>query len=377
MEEINVGIAPNDGTGDTLREAGIKMNSNTDYLQALISASKMNNGLNREDTTTIGILQYCHSASAGIVDNIDEDGVYSELSGQSFFADGTTALADRTFAIYHSPTETQFSYWALGQLIEVTTIKTIQMPDVAGKYYLAFEDDGDLHIQTDMQAAIVSNQLAGLIYHNPVDTESNYVADERHGTVMSGQTHLNIHMQRGFGWVQGLDMSGLVNNGSTFAGVSSGRCGDEDIPMFYEAITDCPFIYRNGVNGDWEVSAVSDNNLGLKVAGDVVYNENTTGDTYTLTPIGLDYVVMHFLATNNKKHPIVKLIGQTLYATRDLAQVHLPSAFNEIEMNGLPSSETVPIASMIIHVESVGQIELGADTEVYYDCRKGFPIARF
>ncbi len=376
METIDVGTVANDETGDELRTCWQKVNTNATYAAAVIEATHSLCGFDREDTSTLGILQYCHDASSGEVHNIDEDGVYSLLTSQTQFADGATALADRTLAQYHSSGETQFSYWYQANLVEVTGIKTLQLPDDANANYVEYNSSGNMAVVTDAQTAIVSGTLITLLLANTTSGNIVWFADERHGVVMDGQTHLNMHMTDKFKWVPpGCDIEGLANNGTTFTKVTSGRGGDEDIPMSLAESTTAPYMWVDA-NGQWEIGGADDNKLAHFVDSKVVYNPLTAGNG-ALTEINNDYVVMTMMLSNNKIHPLVKMIGQVLYANRSAARDHMESALFEIDENGLPTHEIVPIGGWIIHSEATGQIEKGADEEIWIDYRRRFPVARF
>jgi len=332
-------------------------------------------GFDREDTTTMGILQYCHSASSAEIHQLDEEGVYSLLTAQTHFADGVTAIADRTLLQYHDAAETEFSFWYQGTQHVITDTRSLVLPDDSAANYVHYDAAGAMQVSTDLHDMIVDHTLIAMIGNNATTGEHIYFADERHGIVMDGQTHLNIHSQRGFGWVNGLDITGLVNNGSTFTEIASGKCGDEDIPMVFSAITTAPFAHRAGADGAW-VYEPATNKLGHLVGAKVQWNE-WTGAIWQLSDIGSDYVIMSFFATNNKQYPIVRVIGQELHADRTTARQELESSIFDLMMNGMPSPEMKSLFSCIIHVESVGQIETGLDGEIYVDCRKGFPMSRY
>ena len=374
---VDVGNAANDGNGDPLRDAFMKNNSNLTYMKELFARAKAYNGFDSNDTSTLGIIQYCEEASSGEVHRINEEGEYAKLTGQTYFADGITPLADRTVAQYKSSGETDFKYFMAGVKSEITTIKTLQLPDDSLAHYIAYNSSGDLYSPTNIKTAILEDVLVSLVVRNAVTGVVNYFADERHGFVMDGQTHLIRHLspKEGFTWMGGLDISGLVNNGTTFSGISGGSSGDEDIRMAHAAITQCPIAYRLGSGGEMTLSPDT-NLLGLFSGGDCVYNE-WTGSEWVLSPIGSDYINMSFYATNNKIHPIIRVLAQTLHATRSIARDHLPSNVNDVIINDLISPEVHPLFTTIIHRESNGQIELGAEGEVYYDHRWGYPVARF
>ncbi len=349
-----------------------------------LSASKVaqsdNSGFDREldnrSGLELGQLEYCHNAASGVIYIIPKEGAssYSELSGQTHFSDGTI-LADRT--IGHIP-DGNTAYWFQGDYIEVSEAKFCQLSDDCNEHFIAYESDGELHMQTDVQDAIIHNTLISVIANNSIENEPVWFADERHGIVMDGQTHLQQHSTQGFKHVSGKVISGLVNNGETFSSISAGTSGDEDIKMIFAEITEAKTLYRDGLNGCWRLTQTATNLLGHFVGGKCVYNRYTIGtDTWDLAEINSDYVIMSFIATNNVFAPISRLVGQTLYANRGTARDHAPAEFVRLKTEGLPSHEYHSLVSIIIHDESDGQIETGADGEIYVDCRYGYPVQMF
>jgi len=347
---------------------------------AIAKAASVLTGFDREDMDTggkqNGIIQFCMDAASGDVHQIgsDEAGIYSLLTSQTTFADGT-ALADRTMMMYHDSGETQFSYWRHGELIEVTTAKFIQV--AAGfNGYIGFDSNGDLDDSvTDVRELIIRTPLVSYLYLNDTESELVWFADERHGIVMDGQTHLQQHQKDGFFISGGLDITGLTDNGTTFTQVASGGAGDEDIKMFFSAISTAPKMYKEGAAEEWRISD-DDANLGIFRDSKCSYNLDTAG-TWSLEEINFDYIVMMFVATNNKLAPIVMLVGQTLHADRTIARANAPAEFQRINAAGLPSQELHAIAAVIIHDEADGQIEVGSDGEIYVRCTNGFPVQMF
>jgi len=374
---IDVGNAANDGTGDPLRDALMKSNNNLTYMQELFTRAQAYNGFDRNDTSTLGIIQYCEEALTGEVHRINEAGEYAKLTGQTHFADGTTALADRTVAQYKSSGETDFKFFRAGVKSEISTIKTLQLPDDSAAHYIAYNSSGDLYSPSSAKTAILEDVLVTLISRNAVTGVVNYFADERHGLVMDGQTHLLLHTapRYGFAWVEGLEISGLANNGVSFTAISAGVSGDEDIKMDHAEITHCPIVYRLGTGGELTFSP-STNDLGLFSGGKCVYNE-FDGSSWGLTSIGSDYVNMSFYATNNKIHPIIRVLGQSLHPDRGEARDYMASNINDLLLNNLVSPEVYPLFTTIIHKEDKGQIEVGPEGEIYIDHRWGYPVKRF
>ncbi len=323
----------------------------------------------------LGILQYCHNASSGEIHQIgsDVDGTYTLLTSQTTFADGT-ALADRTLMQYHDSGETQFSYYYKGIFKEVTTAKFIQL-DADFEGYIYYTEDDDLHVgETSAKELIIRTTLISYIYLNPTEDEVIWFADERHGIVMDGQTHLQQHMSQGFFRVAGLELIGVENNDIVFNSITAGAGGDEDIQMTFAEATTAPKMFME--SGYWNITD-DDNKLGIFRDNKCCWNDVSVAGSEVLSEINADYVIMMVIATNNKIHPFIMLVGQELHADRGAARDNLPAEYYRIQANGLPSHEFSQLNAMIIHNESTGQIEVGADGEIYIDWRHGFPMSIF
>ena len=285
-----------------------------------------------------------------------------------------TALADRTLMQYHDTGETEFSYWRHGVLVSVTTAKFIQLAaDFKG--YIGYNSDGDLDDTiTDIRDLIVRTPLVAYIYINSTEDELVWYADERHGIVMDGQTHLQQHQDRGFFVGSGLDITGITNNGTTITSVGAGGCGDEDIKMFISEATTASKMFLEGAASEWRITD-DDSNLALFRTAAVVYNDVSA--TPVLSAIGNARVVMTLIATNNKLNPLVWLVGQELHTTRGIARAKAASSYWRAALGGLPSNEFHPVGSVIINNESTGTAEVGAEGEIWYDHRFSDATFRF
>ncbi len=353
----------------------------TQAKSAIAKAAETLTGFDREDMDVggelNGILEYCHSAADGEVHRIgaDESGTYTLVSTTTF-SDGSP-LTDKTLCQYHTPTETKFSYWYKGELKEETVAKKIVLP--AGfKGYIYYDETGELtQGETDVRELIIRTTLVSYIYINSLTDQLVWYADERHGIVMDGQTHLQQHQHPGAFFVaKGLEITGIADNQSTFSTIGAGACGDEDVVSRYSEITQMSKLFR-GTNGDWSIDEIPDNELGIFRSGDCSYNRDNGDGSWDLVGIGSDYVIMMPLASNNKLYPVIMLVGQKLHLNRGAARDNMPAEYFRINSEGLPSNEMHPLGSMIIHRESDGQIETGADGEIYTDCRAGFPVGVF
>jgi len=355
------------------------MRNNSANIPALAAMMSTYTGFDRESIDVGGkdggIMEYCHLATSGEVHIIgsDEAGVYSLDTGRTHFADGT-ALVDRTMMQFKDTGKDNFSYYRHGELVTNTDAKFIQVAaDFKG--YLGYDSSGDLVDNiTDVRELIVRTPLMGYLYLNGTEGTVEWLADERHGRVQSGQTHLMAHQDEGFFFSKGLDIHGITNNGTTWGSIDSGAAGDEDIKTVFGSVVIAPKLFMEGVANEWRFDDI-DNKFGIFRDGKCCYN-NITG-TPELLEINNDRVVMTLMGSNNKIHPVAWVVGQTLHATRTLARAKAASEFGRIRSDGLPSHEAHPIGSVIVNSEGSGTAEVGADTEIWYDHRQTDSTLRF
>jgi len=350
-------------------------------VDAVNSASSNFTGFDREDAwaggKSNGILQYCQTASSQEVHQCDynKDGDYSKLTAQTTFGDGVTALADRTLAIMPAAGEDSFYYFLNGVKVVVTGIKTFQLSTVEALtgVYIGFKADGDLEIITDTRTAIVFRTLVSFVYDNGGD--NIWFACERHGKLLTAQQHLYEHQTRGLAFARaggGAEVYGLANNATTFTKISASKFADEDIRMVIDEATTIPHLFMAS-DGDWEVTTAS-NDLFYTDATDPMWNDVSGGG-------GLDYVtgndciIQAIVASHNKVHPLVNLIGQEKFANRGAARDALYAYVTSLETGVLPGPELRVICTYIIS-SADNALEVGADDEIWIDGREGGVIPR-
>ena len=322
-----------------------------------------------------GIMEFCVDASSGEYWSISELDISTKHTGATHFGDGTI-LGDRTFIHYPHGSQTHYSFYHNGTEFQ-KTFSTITVPNTGDKHIIVYNESGVIEIATVVYEAIVIDVVTSVITINPSNTVKVIFANERHGVQMDGMTHMMLHSTQGATWASGLLVEGLVNNGDTFSNVTAGVFYDEDITHTISAHTLAPFMWREGAGGDWMVSTNHDNKLGyFNGTAAVKYNLNTAG-TWTLESIGVDYIIVHFYASNDDEYPIVKVVGQNLYPDRGAARDAILSEIMDLAEGSLPTPEFLPLGCMIVHVEAVGQIEKGADDEIWIDYRQRFGVPRF
>lgn len=371
-----------DGRVVTLESEVDALELQASNMTAILEATRTALGFDREVISSMGIIQYCHDSSTNEVHQIDENGLYTLLTSQTFFADGITTIASRTLTMYHSTGESDFSYRYRGTLWINTLIKSITLPDTGGGY-IYFNELGNLELDTGSHDSIVNHCIVTYLNWNTDTNEFIYYADERHGLIMDPITHKNIHNTRGFAWGKSsgsLCLKDILDDSGTHGGVEDGVCADEDIPSSFSSITTATHFYKSGASGQWVVGPTN-NIIGMFNSSVLAWNDPDAGgtDIWGLTDVLSDteYLAPVFWATNNKLYPIIVTTSQYSEDSRTTARVRAPGAVYLIEASGLPGAEMVPIGSMIIHGSATGIVEIGGDLEIWTCLKRGFPVSKF
>ena len=321
----------------------------------------------------LGILEFCYSAASGEVYQIgsDSEGTYTLLTSQTTFGDGT-ALADRTIIQYKDPSMSHFTYWFGGQDEDVTTSKTLQL-DVGFNGYIYYDADGNLANSVQVAGRLIK-EFTLISYIGLNLNKIWYFADERHGILQDGETHLQRHTDVGFYLKQFMRITGVANNVSTFTAITAGVGADEDITMVLASISTIPKLYKLGAYFD---VSQDDNELALLDTSVAQVNSiptpSSNGTLVDLT--GNDRMGMVMVATNNKIHPLMMIVGQTAYADRGTARKNISAEWFRIKVFGLPSPEMH--TAYVFILDSDGAIETGADGEICLDAQHTYPFGIF
>ncbi len=289
----------------------------------------------------------------------------------------TYTAGTRTFALAVKSGQTLFQFWSGGVLYKKTTTQSIVWPNVTGTYYFYFDTTGTLQyvLNASMTEAIFLRcALCGLVYWNA--TESSIIIqaiDEQHGIIMDGSTHLRLHSIEGFTWSKGSDLIGLADAADDYTEIEGGSAFDEDIYLSTLATATHPFLYRKGADGGW-VETAADNKAGHIVSGDsnVSYNQEV-GGVWELTESTntTDYIIYMIIKTNDSVNPYKKVVGQQVYASRNLARKGLKGELKAIDLQGFPSSEATYYYAYI--VKKNGDVEDDGEGHAFVDLR-GMPL---
>jgi len=354
------------------------LDTNVEVVQTQLSTK---NGFDRSDFNSLGVTEFCVSASGGIVGqykNVAGVMTYTELTTQTEFAAGTayaTALADRTVVIYpHADGGAEFSFYLAGTKYTETTLHSVAHADTSGTHWF-YMDESTHALTTSLTppSDMIENcAITNIVYYNATYSTEILFANEQHGIAMDGVTHKYLHLNIGALYTSGLGINGLSSNGETYTSTDSGWIADEDISQYMASQTNAPFWYKEGATGVWTSTTAS-----LKLAydtngdgsGDTYYND-WSGSAWQLSSYGSanDYSLVHFFTSNDGRYPMVKVVGEEKYLTRATARAGAETEIASLTLAGLPTPEIVKCYSMI--VDGDGELQILEDGSLYIDWRE-------
>ena len=330
----------------------IKSSTTTDtelgYLSGVTSSVQTQVGDAQADATQA--LNDIAELNGVLSDTNEPTGFLNRVDSDILFADGS-----RTFTI--EPSVTSFDIYVKGAKYVKSAAETLVIPNASGNHYIYYNASGVLESTTVFSSAIIEQfAFVAIVYWNTSTSSHTYFADERHGITMDGVTHAYLHTVFGARYLSGLallgfsvDGTGDVNSNAQFT-ADSGSIRDEDILHQSLAQAQIPVLYRDGLL--WKKKAadaypvIYSGTAGYTGAsGRLPFNE-FTGGAWQLTEVpSLDFVLVHFFATNDIDNPIVAVQGTASYATSSAARTNANLEISTL--SGMPFAEFVPMGSVI------------------------------
>ncbi|MEA2112441.1 MAG: hypothetical protein U9P50_00500 [Patescibacteria group bacterium] len=254
--------------------------------------------------------------------------------------------ATRTFSITPQSGETTFDYYVEGVKTQETATKSLVISDVNGLHIIYFDETGELQESTSLSTDILLKYAIVTILYWNVTVGANVVfADERHGVQMDGFTHLYNHRTFGARYFSGLAINGVTEGLTTYTGSEAGVIFDEDITNNIDAQTDAEYWYMDGSYWAKDTATNVLAKMGTTYAN---YNE-FNGTTWQQTELGmLQFVCVHFLATNNISSKVVMVQGQDVYTRISNAREGANDEIASLILAGMPTPEFVFVATVIL-----------------------------
>lgn len=276
------------------------------------------------------------------------DGLGREQSSLSFNA-GT-----RTFTIAPKVGYTFFQVYYQNAVFKKTGPESVVIPDVEGMVHIYYNSSGTLVTSPTLPAFRDMCYVAN-IYWNATDKVAVVFGDERHSAGIDEDLHTYLHRTFGTRYDTGLAISGYTLSTETDAacsfGLSNGTIWDEDLRHnivasaspandFEQILADpaqMPIMYRSGANGDWR--ATTANTFAYRTAGTgrLAFNQFTGGVWTQTEATSTNYVTYFVMATNDIRHPIFMLQGQT--QDTSLANAQTNATFSALQLGSMPFQE--------------------------------------
>ena len=274
------------------------------------------------------------------------------------FNDGT-----RTFSI--SPTGDFFYVWELGVKYLFTTTQTVTIPSSSAEGLFWFYFDGGTlsYVQNptvaQSETLIRTKPLVAQLYFDEEADEAILIGNERHGHIMSSDTHAYLHYTRGAQYISGLALGDIEadEDGDSDAyaqfSVAAGVTADEDIIHISTGTASTaglPIFWLKGANKylrretETGFSVLTDTTAGVDTTGRLVYNDISDGSLQVVT--SNNFVLCHVFATNSPDDPVIAFVGQNEYGTRGLARAGAETEISTI-LTAYPNEELVAVATVI------------------------------
>ena len=202
--------------------------------------------------------------------------------------------SSRNFKI--SPTLDSYDIFLNGAVKNISAEINLEIPNVTGLYFVYFDIESQILSLTNTfsEDLIVKHCLVSVIYWNSVSHSHVYFADERHGALMDGDTHLHLHSSFGAQYISGLAIENIQSDASTPTentakfSIQNGVIRDEDIkieiinnqPQVLIPYSNVPVIYRLGNVWYRNMSSVPN----LIISNVLYYNHNTSG-IWDISPV--------------------------------------------------------------------------------------------
>lgn len=273
----------------------------------------------------------------------------------------------RTFTI--TPANGAFSYYIAGRRYIKSAAESIVIADTSGPHWIYY-DGATLSSVVNanhetVDDLIVNKVRIGIVYWNATDGVGHLVADERHGTVMSGASQEWKHDSIGAVWMLGLALSGYTLDTDTDAGVdfevTDGRIRDEDLEhdivdgapatQYAQQLNggnaEVPIAYRDDVDGTWTQDAATTLPYKRFGAGRLAYNKDDGDGTWSQVEVTNNrFVLATLVATNDWQLPIKMVQGQAEYTDKKTA-IEEANA-EQIAWGTMITPEIVPLYRLVM-----------------------------
>jgi len=313
------------------------------------------------------LLQWNNSNSTWDNTTLNDTGLVSQVDwNQNGFenqTDSTISFTDGTLTFSIQPTSTNFDYW-VGGVKYTSTGDTKVITDTEGIWVFYYDSDGDIQAVNNpnggqIDTVIRTCAIISIVYWDATNNEAIYVGEERHGKDMSPSTHAYLHFTEGLRYLSGLglntmdvDEDGDDNEHAQF-GIDAGGVTDEDLYSSISAVastTGLPIYYMLGSTPRWvkdDANGFACRTYDKTTADRLAFNEFTGGAWQLTEESNGDFVLYHVFATTEKDTPMISIMGQNGYATKNAAREGAETEIKSLVLNDIMFPEIRPIATII------------------------------
>lgn len=339
----------------------------------------------------------------------------------SIIDENSVVDAERLFILQINPASNKYEWYRWGKRFGNTQNERLTFSDTEGQHYFYYDENGNLVDNanptfTAQQLIFAETPLVSVIYWDSANNETIYLAEERHGINMSGDSHVWKHFKQGTIYLSGLalgdfdaDGTGNDDTNSQFS-CADGIIKDEDIqinitdddPQDLDPIIYIPVFYKTGAGGLWRREWTEDTwqaataySLGDRIVEDNSYWEVTVAGTsggveptWSGSPTPGDTIVDNTVTWTN--------VGTPRSATRNFVGGSYRLAWNEFTGGAWQQTEVGNVQFVLSHIYATNDVRLpiiaiqgqatygsiaaaqaGATTEINNLITAGLPFVEF
>jgi len=256
-----------------------------------------------------------------------------------------------------TPTGASFYFWYKGRKVTKTGAQTCDLIPITGLYYIFYPSPTSLLVASASPWNLDEVVPVAIVYWDETAGTHHVFEDERHGCIMSPDTHGYLHNTVGARFQSGLTLSRVSSGGGGAIGdsqvaLADGIIWDEDIrfpitdgsPQDISPIAQIPVMYREGSGSDnWKKDTAVSYPLKLVPPGgpepdQASYNLDTAG-TWSTPRIGSvgNFGAMWIFATNDVENPIIAIMGQRTDSSLNDAKTN--NTYESLAFGTLPFAE--------------------------------------
>lgn len=271
--------------------------------------------------------------------------------------------ATREFSI--QPTGDRFVYHTFSEVYYCTGAK-VTIDDAEGLNFIYFSGTGlisDVNGESYIETIIKDFAFLCAVYWDEHHKTGVGVGDERHGVIMDSATHTYNHVTYGSRYGDGLGLINLTVDGDGNSddtarfGVTDGTIWDEDIrhaiengnPQTISPTGYIPVLYMTGSEGVWRKHNPTEFPIMTTGSGRPAFNDFNAGVWEVAEITNNDFLLTHYLATNDIYDPIVCIMGQGDYGSLNEARAGAETELANLTLTYLTPMlpEFIPIATVI------------------------------